>query len=148
MIAATESPWKYIVLWLRIVFGVHLLYSGLAFVFGEWVPANLAQGIPGAGTFMVALSDIGLYQIVKYIEVGVGLMLILDVAVPLALMIELPLTIVIAYLNIVVEGTGRQLFTGPQELVLQVALMIAYGGHYLGFLRLRAKPLWLWQDKP
>jgi hypothetical protein len=144
MISAVDPPWRYIILWLRIVFGVHLAYSGLALVFGEWIPVKLAQGTPGAGTFMVALADIGLYQIVKYIELLVGFMLIFNIAVPLALLLELPITIVIAYLNILVDASERQLFTGPQELFLNASLLVAYGGYYGGFLQLKATPRWLW----
>jgi uncharacterized membrane protein YphA (DoxX/SURF4 family) len=143
MSPADQSPWKYVVLWLRIVFGAHLAYSGLAFVAAAWTPADMVVVKPGVGTFMVALEQIGLYQVVKSLEVITGIMLLLDIATPLALVLEFPITIVIVYLCLVVNPVDRQLYTGPQELFLNVALLIAYGGYYVPFLRMRAQPLWL-----
>ena len=144
MIRADRSPWRYIVLWLRIVFGAHLAYSGLAFVAAAWTPADMVVVKPGAGTFMVALEQIGLYQVVKSLEVVTGIMLLFDIATPLALLLEFPITIVIVYLCLIVNPVNRQLYTGPQELFLNVALLFAYGGYYAPFLRIRAPPLWLW----
>jgi putative oxidoreductase len=144
MSPADQSPWKYVVLWLRIVFGAHLAYSGLAFVAAAWTPADMVVVKPGVGTFMVALEQIGLYQVVKSLEVVTGIMLLLDIATPLALVLEFPITIVIVYLCLVVNPVDRQLYTGPQELLLNVALLFAYGGYYAPFFRIRARPLWLW----
>lgn len=144
MNAADRSPWNHLALWLRVAFGVHLAYSGLAYVIDGWVPVDLAQAHAGPGAFMVALDKIGLYPIVKYLELLFGAMLIFDIAVPLALVMELPFTIVIAYLNLFVADQARHHYTGVQELFLNVSLMLLYGGHYVGFLKWKARPWWLW----
>ena len=141
---ANSLPWRHLILFLRLWFGAHLMYSGLAYVLTGWVPTAMSSAAPGAGTVMVVLADVGLYQPVKYLELINGLLLVTNIAVPLALVVELPLTIFISYLNLVVEGAGRQLFTGPQELFLNISLLLAYGGYYARFLCLRASPWWLW----
>lgn len=148
MRSANSNPWNHIILWFRLVFGVHLVYSGLAYVLVSWVPAATSDVTSNAGQFMVSLEHIGLYPFVKYLELIVGLMLVFDIAVPLALVAELPITIVIFFLNTIVEAKARQLFTGPQELFLNGALLFAYGGYFTNFLRLRAKPWWLWDNFP
>jgi len=139
-----ESPWKYIVLWLRIVFGVHLLYSGLAYAIGGWIPPDVQKNLDPAEHFIVMLNNVGLYPWVKYQEIVAGAMLVANYAVPLALVIELPITIVIFYLNVLVNASGRHLYTGPQELFLNVSLLLAYGGYYANFLRTQTRPWWLW----
>lgn len=141
---ATSSPWKYVILWVRIWFGAHLLYSGMAYVLGGWVPVDMEEGYVGAGTIMVMLNEIGMYPLVKYLEVIAGFMILFNIAVPLALVLELPISLFIFYLNVFVTGTDRHLFTGPQELLLNASLMFAYGGHYVGMLKLKAQPWWLW----
>jgi hypothetical protein len=141
---ANALPWRHLVLFVRMWFGAHLMYSGLAYVLTGWTPTVMATGATPAGTIMAVLAGAGLYAPVKYVELIVGLMLVSNVAVPLALVIELPLTLFISYLNIVVEGVDRQLFTGPQELFLNISLLFAYGGYYAHFLCLRARPWWLW----
>jgi hypothetical protein len=94
---------------------------------------------------MASLADIGLYPYVKYLEAVVGFMLLFNFAVPLALVLEFPITVTIFFLNTFVEGEGRHLFTGPQELILNATLLFAYGGYYVNFLRVRAHPWWLWE---
>lgn len=130
---------------LRIWFGIHLAYSGLAYALAGWEPTAMGAAQAGAGAFMKALADVGLYPFIKYLEIVTGLLLIADLAVPLALIAELPLTIVIGFLNLVVEGHGRELYTGPQELFLNISLLFAYGGYYARFCRWRAQPWWLWE---
>lgn len=145
---AQDAPWKYIIMWIRIVFGVHLIYSGLAYIIAGWTPSQMMMQDGASGQFQYALDLIGMYPMVKYLELIVGIALVLDIAVPLALILELPTTLMISFLNIVVEGTGRELFTGPQELLLNVSLLFAYGGYYTGFLQVRARPWWLWSNLP
>ena len=145
---AAQGGWRPLITWLRILFGVHLAYSGFAFILDGWVPTAFGQAQSASGQFMVALDQIGLYPFVKYLEAVVGLMLIFNVAVPLALVLEMPITVVISYLNLIVEAKSRHLYTGTQELLLNVTLLLAYGGYYRTMLFTKAAPLWLWHSAP
>jgi riboflavin transporter len=136
-----SGPLRYAVLWLRIFYGVHLTYSGLRFVMFNEIPATA----DATGQLVAAMSAIGLYQAIKWIETIVGFCLLANIAVPLALVIEFPITVTIFYLNTFVAASGRQLFSGPQELFLNAALMIAYGGYYARMLRVAAPAVPLWR---
>jgi hypothetical protein len=132
---------KYVILWFRIFYGVHLLYSSLRHYLTTW-----SVVIPGpGGRFVAALNEIGVYQIVKAIEGVVGLCLVLNLFVPLVLVVEFPISVIIFILNFFVVGTGMQLFTGPQEVVLNGLLILFYGGYYRPMLRARVTPQPLWQ---
>ena len=148
MTGADRTPWKYVIGWWRIAFAVHLLYSGLAYAITGWVPMDMAMAREGTGQFLIALNSTGLYMWVKYFEIIIGACLLFDIAVPLVLVLHMPVTMMIAYLNLVVQPHGRELFTGPQELALHVPLLFAYGGYYTCFLRPRARPWWLWDNFP
>lgn len=140
--------WDYVVTWWRIAFAIHLLYSGLAYAITGWVPTDMAVGNAGAGEFLIALNGTGLYVLVKYFEIVIGTMLLLNIAVPLVLVVHLPITMMIAYLNLVVQPHGRELYTGPQELAMHIPLLFAYGGYYTGFLKIKTQPWWLWDNLP
>lgn len=147
-----EAPWANIILWVRVVFAVHLIYTGLAYIIGGWEPKDMINAQHGAGSFMVELAQIGLYPYIKYLEFITGVMLILDFATPLALVLEFPITVTIFYLNFVLEGLGhsrpREIYTGLQELFLNGTLLLAYGGHYASMLKIKAKPWALWENLP
>ena len=142
--AANESPWKYVITWLRVVFGVHLLYSGVAYIIGGWTPLGMDVQASPALKFMDDLNTVGFYPYIKYLEAIVGIMLILNIATPLALVLEFPITVTIFFLNVFIEGYGRHLFTGTQEMFLNASLLLAYGGYYVSFLAVRSRPSWLW----
>lgn len=132
---------KYVILWFRMFFGIHLLYSTLRHYMTTW-----QADIPGAGgRFVNSLMEIGLFELVKGVEGVVGLCLVLNLFVPLVLVVELPISFIIFYLNFIVVGTGTQLFTGPQEIVLNCLLMVFYGGYYVSMLKRSAPPKPLWQ---
>ncbi|WJJ94499.1 hypothetical protein [Neopusillimonas aromaticivorans] len=136
----TESPGKYVVLWIRLFFGAHLAYSGWRYIFTGYVPE-----IPGiGGAYVAAAADIYLYQAVKYGEAIFGLMLLTNRFVPLALVLEMPATINIFWLNTFIVGTPRQLFTGPQELFLNGILLLAYGFYFRALLVQKASPSTHW----
>ena len=135
---------KYVILWFRIFFGVHLLFSSIRHFTTTWQAV-----IPGAGgRFVNSLMEIGVYEMVKAIEGVVGLCLVIGLFVPLVLVIEFPISIVIFILNFVVVGTGMQLFTGPQEVFLNGILILFYGAHYRAMLQPWAKAQPLWQRDP
>ena len=132
---------QYVILWFRMFFGAHLLYSSLRHYLTPF-KAN----VPGVGgRFVDALIETGLYEFVKFTEGVVGLCLVLNLFVPLVLLIELPFSVVIFHLNFFVVARGYQLFTGPQEIFLNGILMLFYGSYYKSVLQARVAPLPLWR---
>jgi riboflavin transporter len=132
----------YATTWLRIFFGAHLLYSSLRYFWGFEAMRRITH--PVAGPFVDALTTSGIYHIVKSIELVTGLMIILNVFVPMALVIEMPISIVIFILNFFIVASGRQLFSGPQEVVLNGALLVLYGKYYAPMFKPIAPPRPLW----
>lgn len=143
MIKASESPWNYLVLWLRLYFAFHYLKSGLYYVLFGYVPDFSRSG--PVGPYLTEMTNIGFYPLVKYLEVVLGTMLLFNWMTPLALIVMGGITFQIAYLNLVVSPHPRQKFTGTQELLLNGSLLLAYGGYYADFLRQKARPHFLWE---
>lgn len=140
---ASKSPWYYVIHWLRFYFGAHLLYSGLRYAFTGYVPE-----IPGVGgAWVQANADIYLYQFIKYLEILTGAMLVANRFPLLALILEMPASVNIFWLNTFVVATPRQLFTGPQELFLNGVLLLAYSGWLWGAVQPKLEPLWLWDGR-
>lgn len=142
MHAAEKSPWKYLVLWLRLYFAIHYLASGLNYVIFNFIPDFSHAG--RVGPYLHAMADIGFYQVIKYLEVVLGTMLLFNLAVPLALIVMAGVSVTIIYLNLFISPAPRQLFTGIQELLLNGALLLAYGGYYANFCRIKTRPFWFW----
>jgi len=137
-----RSGWTaYAILWLRIAFGVHSLVSGLNYFFPLVPPA--AIHLSPAAPFVAALDDVGLFFWIKLVEVAVGVLL-LNLYVPLALVMEMPTTLSIFYLNTFVDAMPRQLYTGPKELFLNLILIAAYSAYFLPLLAAKAEytPIW------
>jgi len=142
MHAAEKSPWKYLVLWLKLYFAIHYLASGLNYVIFNFIPDFSHAG--RVGPYLHAMADIGFYQVIKYLEVVLGTMLLFNLAVPLALIVMAGVSVTIIYLNLFISPAPRQLFTGIQELLLNGALLLAYGGYYANFCRIKTRPFWFW----
>jgi hypothetical protein len=138
----SEGVARYVILWVRIFFAAHLLYSAGRYFLGieGFGPGPNTLG----GEFVTAITKIGLYHMVKVTELIIGIMLLFNVLVPLVLVVEFPITMMILLLNTFVVGTGRQLFTGPQELFLNGFLLLAYGRYYARMFTVFAptRPLW------
>lgn len=141
-----EGAMKYVVMWFRLLFGAHLIYSGMRHVLGIEVLANVTH--PVGGTFVRVLAEMGMYQFVKYVELAVGLLLFFNRLVPLALIVELPITAIIFWLNTLVVAGPRQVFSGPQELFLNSIMILFYARYYLPLLNWRAPARPLWQTMP
>ena len=137
---------KYVILWVRMYYGFHLLVSGLRYLALQKVPP---VPHPVGGPFIAALDHTGIYHMVKIIETGVGVCLLLNFLVPLVLVVEVPISIVIFILNFFIVASGRQLFSGPFEIILNVTLLVFYAGYYRPMLTWNPKPapLWTWWRK-
>jgi len=135
---------SYAILWLRIAFGAHALLSGINYFYPLIPPAPV--NLSPAGPFVAEMDAIGLYALIKVVEIVAGLMLIANVYVPLALLIEMPTTMSIFFLNTFVDGSPRQLYTGPRELFYNGVLMLAYWAYFRALVT--AKPIYtpLWRD--
>lgn len=132
----------YIITWLRLFFGAHLFFSG-----GRYILTGYVTEIPGiGGEWVAANAAIGVYQAVKYMECLFGIMLLTNRFVLLALVLEMPSTVNIFWLNTFVVATPRQLFTGPQELFLNGVLLLAYAGYLGAAIKPRLEPMWLWDS--
>jgi hypothetical protein len=135
---------KYVVLWVQIAFGAHSLLSGLNH-FLEFLPLPPIDASP-AGPFVAAMAEIGLYDFIKVVECVVGVCLLVNVFVPVALLIEFPITVSIFYLSIFVDGATRPTFTGWRELFYNTFLLTAYAGYFLPLLKWRIPQRPLWQS--
>ncbi|MCC6480995.1 MAG: hypothetical protein IT554_01110 [Sphingomonadaceae bacterium] len=143
----TSAQWQ-IVTWIRLLFGLHLVYSGGAYVLLGYLPPIWGDATSMVGRFHMSLDELGLYPIVKYIELVLGLLVLTNRFVPLAAAAELPITVIISYINIFVQGPieHRHLFTGVQELFLNVAVLVSYGAYFRTMLYPQTRPQWLWQE--
>jgi riboflavin transporter len=151
--AGVSGKLKYLILWFRIFYGAHLTYSALRYYIA-YAPNGLLAAFhyhpfapvmpPLARAFVDAITATGIYHVVKTVELIVGIALLANLFVPLALIIEMPISVVIFILNFFVVASDRQLFSGPQELLLNGLLIIFYSRYYRPLLEPVVPPLPLW----
>jgi hypothetical protein len=142
--ACVSTPvMRYVVLWVRIAFGAHSLLSGLNHFF-QFLPLPPIDASP-AGAFVAEMTRIGLYDLIKVVECVVGACLLLNAWVPLALLLEFPITVSIFQLSVFVDGGSRPTFTGSRELFYNLFLMAAYAGYFLPLLNRRNQLRELWR---
>lgn len=141
------AQWQ-LVTWIRLLFGLHLVYSGGAYVLFGYLPPIWGDATSHVGRFHMSLDELGLYPIVKYIELILGVLVLSNRFVPLAAAAELPITVIISYINIFVQGPieYRHLFTGTQELFLNATVLLAYGAYFRTLFYPQTRPQWLWQE--
>ncbi|MBN9517506.1 hypothetical protein J0H58_03150 [bacterium] len=120
---------------LRIYYGLHLIWSSARFWF---VGGQPAIPHPIAGPFIESLTAMGMFPGIKAMEGIIGIVLLTNRYVPLMLVLEVPTSFTIFYLNVFITGAPRQLLTGPLELGVNCALMLAYFRYYQHFLLARA----------
>ena len=120
---------------LRIYYGLHLIWSASRFWFAGGQPAIPH---PIGGPFIESLIATGIFPGIKAMEGVIGLLLVFNRYVPLALVLEVPTSFTIFYLNVFITSAPRQLLTGPLELGVNCALLLAYFRYYRPFLVARA----------
>jgi hypothetical protein len=124
---------------LRVYFGGHLLWSSIRYWTTDIQPVIHH---PLGGPFVASLVAIGAFPFIKTLEGIVGTALLSNRFVPLALVLEVPTSATIFYLNTFVTARFIGITTGPAELGINCALLLAYYGYYRPFLvaRTRASP--------
>lgn len=118
--------------------GLFLAANGLNFWF-HWLPID-PPASEAANRLMDGLVFSGLFEVVKFVELGAGLLLLANRFVPLALVMMLPLTAVIVYVDMVLIGSIQTWIYGLLLAVPQGVLLYAYLPSYLSVFAMRAEP--------
>ena len=135
--AAVESPdgnrtFMVVVYAAQFFFGGWFFYNGLNF-FVEFFPQP-----PGSSALayqlISALIDTGLFAVVKILEGIVGLMLLSNRFVPLAIMLAFPISVSIAHLNLVNVQDPLGIGTGVVILALNGIMALGYLDKFLPML--------------
>lgn len=118
---------------IRILFGLILIVFGANKFFG-FMPMPELSG--GAGAFMGALADTGyMFPIIGAVEIGVGVLLVLDLFVPLALVILAPISVNIVLFHVFLDMGG--IIPAAVVAGLNCFLMFVYLSAYTGLLSVR-----------
>ncbi|ANP47586.1 hypothetical protein [Candidatus Viadribacter manganicus] len=133
---------KYFILWVRIAFGAHSLISGSNYFF-DFLPQPPTGATP-IGPFIDEMDATGLFAVIKVVETLVGVCLLTNRFVPIALVAELPISITIFYLSTFVTESPRSVFTGPRELFYNTFLLVSYAGYYVALASALSAPKPLW----
>ncbi|MEX3640572.1 hypothetical protein AB3X90_41065, partial [Paraburkholderia sp. BR14427] len=73
-----------------------------------------------------------------------GILMLSNRFVLLAAIFEFPTSVSIFWINTFIVATPRQLFSGPQELLMNGILLLAYSGYMAVCFRPTLNPMWLW----
>lgn len=119
----------WILLAIRYFFGGHALVSGLNHYF-LFIPEIMPRDPELAYRFMSSLVDSGMYDLVKITEIICGISLLTGRFMPLALVLEMPITVIICYLSLFMAPTVRSVYSGPRELIFNAVLLVAYWGWF------------------
>jgi len=120
---------------LRIFFGAHLVYSSYRYFFSH----HISIDHPLAGPFIDSIEAMGLFPGIKALEFVIGVLLLSNRFVPLALVLEMPTTMTIFFLNTFITHTPITVVTGPVELAVNGLLLLAYFQCFKPMLVARAK---------
>lgn len=119
----------------RYVFGAWMLVNGLNYYFPMFPLPPLS---PAAQAFLTQLIASGLFDLAKVIEVIVGALLIVDLFVPAAIAMCMPVSVVIFFNNIILERGALGYIAGVVTLTLNFFLIAAYAQYFLPLLTMRS----------
>ncbi len=128
---------KYLVLIGRLIFGGWFVVNGLNHWF-NFFPQPMGQSHLGL-ELVTALIDSHLFDVVKAIEAVAGVLILINRFTPLALNACLPISVVIFYWNVILEGNQAGLIAGSVTLGLNALLMLAYLPAYTSVLAWRSR---------
>lgn len=106
----------------RILFGLWFTYAGVEYFLPQFFTQPLGDMKP-AHDFTVALIDSGIFVWVKVLELVIGVCVLANRWVLAAGLACLPLTVVITWWNVVLEGTALPLAFGVLTPALNLAIL-------------------------
>ena len=140
--------WKAVITLLRLFLGAWMVNSGYSYwaqIYG--LPPAFPQplgALPRSSQMLVTMIEVGLFDIVKTIEIIGGLCLIFGVFVPAATLLLLPVSAIVFYnavfLNLRTDRLFSPTYMGVSCLYINVIVAMAYILHYLPMLSFRSSP--------
>lgn len=133
------APRKEALTW--VVYGAQFFFGGWFLAHGlnywlEFFPQPHGSS-PLSHELIMALIDSGLFTIVKAVEVLTGALLLLNIFVPLAIVLAVPVALSIAHLNMVENDDMFSKVTALIILLLLAIMALGYLDRYLPMLGLR-----------
>lgn len=125
---------KHVVTAIRVLFGINFIINGLNPFLGIY---ELPPPSPAAESLAGALIASGyLFTVVKVVEIIVGILLLVNRFVPLALILIFPISLNIFMFDTILEPAAAPI--GIMVLVFNIYLCLAYLKYYLPFLIAKA----------
>jgi len=130
---------------MRLTLGAWMINSGLSHWLTNWgFPPIFPQplgSLPASNQMLVTLIETGVFDVVKACELLAGVLLLLDLFVPFALAMTLPISFMVFYNAIVLNLRYSLIFSTSMSvlcLYMNVILILAYLRYYLPMLSCRA----------
>lgn len=133
---------------MRLFLGAWMLNSGYSYWAQEFgLPPAFPQPfgtLPASNQMLVTMVEVGLFDVVKTVEVVGGLCLIFGVFVPAATLMLLPVSAVVFYnavfLNLRTDRLFSPTYMGVSCLYMNIIVVLAYVRYYVPMLSLRSCP--------
>jgi len=136
---------RMIIALMRLTLGAWMINSGLSHWLTNWgYPPIFPQPLgtlPASNQMLVTLIETGVFDVVKACELIAGLLLLLDLFVPFALAMTLPISFMVIFNAIVLNHRYEMILSTSMSvwcLYLNLILILAYLRYYLPMLTCRA----------
>jgi hypothetical protein len=136
---------KLVLIFFRVMLGAWMIVSGAShllplFGFPPVFPQPFGN-LHASNVMLVSLVEVGLFDIIKTVEFIVGICLVFNIFVPLALAAALPVSYMVFHNSIVLNLRYDRLFSTYMAvwcLYMNVILLLAHIRYYLPMLRMHA----------
>ncbi len=130
---------------MRLYLGGWMITSGTSYWLTQLgLPTIFPQPVgntPLSSQMLVTMIEVGLFDVVKTLEIVGGLMLVFNFCVPLGLVICLPISAVVWYNAIILNGRTDRLFSptymGVMCFYMNIIVMLGYIRYYIPMLTMR-----------
>lgn len=141
-----KTLWSVAITLMRLFLGAWMLNSGYSYWAQKFgLPPAFPQPfgtLPASNQMLVTMIEVGLFDFVKTVEIIGGLCLILNVFVPAATLMLLPVSAIVFFNAVFLNQRADQLFNvtymGVSCLYLNLIVALAYIHYYLPMLSLRS----------
>lgn len=127
---------EWLMLGARVIFGTVMLVNGLNEFFKFFPLPPLSQK---AQDFSAQLEVSGLMNVVKVLEVLIGIMMLGNIGVPAAIAMAMPISAIIFFVDVILLRSAVGYIAGTLILGLNILLLAGYSGYFLPLLTIHSE---------